>query len=122
MEYLDTITDEINDSADGMMEGEFMLNEFVELEQLSSAVVGRHARYTSNWRTALDKVAFLPFGLLVDQWRWNVFSGEIAPGDYNAGWWAHGHDNADLTEIPEPGTILLTLLGLGLAGRAARRR
>ena len=32
-------------------------------------------------RTALDKVAFLPFGLLVDQWRWQVFSGEIEPGD-----------------------------------------
>ena len=39
-------------------------------------------------RAALDKVAFLPFGLLVDQWRWGVFSGEISPKDYNAGWWA----------------------------------
>ncbi len=38
-------------------------------------------------RMALDKVAFLPFGLLVDQWRWKVFSGEIAPDAYNAGWW-----------------------------------
>ncbi len=36
---------------------------------------------------ALDKVAFLPFGLLVDQWRWKVFSGEIGPDAYNAGWW-----------------------------------
>jgi peptidyl-dipeptidase A len=36
---------------------------------------------------ALDKVAFLPFGLLVDQWRWKVFSGEIKPGDYNKSWW-----------------------------------
>ncbi len=36
---------------------------------------------------ALDKVAFLPFGLLVDQWRWKVFSGEIPPERYNAGWW-----------------------------------
>jgi peptidyl-dipeptidase A len=36
---------------------------------------------------ALDKVAFLPFGLLVDQWRWKVFSGEIKPGDYNKAWW-----------------------------------
>jgi peptidyl-dipeptidase A len=36
---------------------------------------------------ALDKIAFLPFGLLVDQWRWKVFSGEIAAADYNAGWW-----------------------------------
>ncbi len=36
---------------------------------------------------ALDKIAFLPFGLLVDQWRWKVFSGDIAPSEYNAGWW-----------------------------------
>jgi peptidyl-dipeptidase A len=36
---------------------------------------------------SLDKVAFLPFGYLVDQWRWKVFSGEIGPGDYNKGWW-----------------------------------
>jgi peptidyl-dipeptidase A len=38
-------------------------------------------------RMALDKVAFLPFGLLIDQWRWKVFSGEISPDHYNAGWW-----------------------------------
>jgi len=38
-------------------------------------------------RMALDKVAFLPFGLLVDQWRWQVFSGDVEPGAYNAGWW-----------------------------------
>ena len=36
---------------------------------------------------ALDKVAFLPFGLLVDEWRWKVFSGEIKPADYNKTWW-----------------------------------
>jgi len=36
---------------------------------------------------ALEKVAFLPFGYLMDQWRWKVFSGEIAPGDYNRVWW-----------------------------------
>ena len=36
---------------------------------------------------ALDKVAFLPFGLLIDQWRWKVFSGEIGPADYNKAWW-----------------------------------
>ncbi len=36
---------------------------------------------------ALDKVAFLPFGLLVDQWRWQVFSGEIPPAAYNTAWW-----------------------------------
>lgn len=36
---------------------------------------------------ALDKVAFLPFGLMIDQWRWRAFSGEIKPTEYNKGWW-----------------------------------
>lgn len=36
---------------------------------------------------ALEKVAFLPFGLLIDQWRWKVFSGEISPDQLNAAWW-----------------------------------
>jgi len=39
-------------------------------------------------RTALDKVAFLPFALALDKWRWQVFSGEIKPADYNQAWWA----------------------------------
>lgn len=38
-------------------------------------------------RRALEKVAFLPFGLMIDQWRWKVFSGEIKPDDYNKTWW-----------------------------------
>ena len=36
---------------------------------------------------ALEKIAFLPFGLLIDQWRWNVFAGEITPAQYNKAWW-----------------------------------
>jgi len=36
---------------------------------------------------ALERVAFLPFGLMIDQWRWKVFSGEIKPADYNKAWW-----------------------------------
>jgi peptidyl-dipeptidase A len=38
-------------------------------------------------KMALDKIAFLPFGRLIDQWRWKVFSGEIPPEHYNASWW-----------------------------------
>jgi peptidyl-dipeptidase A len=38
-------------------------------------------------RRALEKVAFLPFGLLIDKWRWQVFSGAIKPADYNQAWW-----------------------------------
>jgi peptidyl-dipeptidase A len=38
--------------------------------------------------TALKKVAFLPFALTVDGWRWDVLSGATAPADYNDAWWA----------------------------------
>jgi peptidyl-dipeptidase A len=38
-------------------------------------------------RSALDKISFLPFGLLIDQWRWKVFAGEITAADYNKAWW-----------------------------------
>jgi peptidyl-dipeptidase A len=36
---------------------------------------------------ALAKVAFLPFGLVIDKWRWEVFSGQVKPADYNKEWW-----------------------------------
>ena len=36
---------------------------------------------------ALDKVAFLPFGILIDKWRWRVFSGDVTPANYNKAWW-----------------------------------
>jgi peptidyl-dipeptidase A len=36
---------------------------------------------------ALEKIAFLPFGLVIDQWRWKVFSGQIPPEKYNETWW-----------------------------------
>ena len=38
-------------------------------------------------RRALEKLAFLPFGLVVDQWRWNVFNGQVKPDSYNKAWW-----------------------------------
>jgi peptidyl-dipeptidase A len=36
---------------------------------------------------ALEKIAFLPYGLLIDEWRWQVFSGQVKPTDYNKAWW-----------------------------------
>ncbi|KAM3859472.1 angiotensin-converting enzyme [Diretmus argenteus] len=36
---------------------------------------------------ALDKIAFLPFGYLMDQWRWKVFDGRIPASEYNKEWW-----------------------------------
>lgn len=38
-------------------------------------------------KMALQKIAFLPFGKLIDQWRWDVFSGKVSPADYNKSWW-----------------------------------
>jgi len=38
-------------------------------------------------KQSMERVAFLPFGLMIDQWRWKVFSGEIKPADYNKAWW-----------------------------------
>ena len=52
-----------------------------------SDVPGADADTALLMRQALDKIAFLPFGLMVDQWRWKVFNGEYAPADYNDGWW-----------------------------------
>ena len=38
-------------------------------------------------RMALAKVSFLPFGLMIDRWRWGVFDGSIKPDEYNKAWW-----------------------------------
>lgn len=36
---------------------------------------------------ALDKIAFLPYGLLIDKWRWDVFAGKVTPDQWNSHWW-----------------------------------
>ncbi|MCS6948246.1 MAG: M2 family metallopeptidase, partial [Steroidobacteraceae bacterium] len=55
---------------------------------LVSAVKPSHeALINQQMKMALDKIAFLPFGKLIDQWRWQVFSGAIKPEDYNKSWW-----------------------------------
>ncbi|MCB9732597.1 MAG: M2 family metallopeptidase [Deltaproteobacteria bacterium] len=46
------------------------------------------AMLNEQMKRALEKVAFLPFGRLIDQWRFDVFSGKTTPADYNAAWWA----------------------------------
>jgi len=50
--------------------------------------VNQQALINQQMKDALAKVAFLPFGKDIDQYRWNVFSGKIATGELNAGWWA----------------------------------
>ena len=48
---------------------------------------GDQATINQQMKLALDKIAFLPFGKLIDEWRWKVFSGEVQPENYNAAWW-----------------------------------
>ncbi len=47
----------------------------------------REAVINQQMKLALDRIAFLPFGKLVDQWRWKVFAGEVTPANYNQAWW-----------------------------------
>jgi len=47
----------------------------------------REAVINAQMKMALEKVAFLPFGKLIDEWRWGVFDGSIKPQEYNATWW-----------------------------------
>jgi peptidyl-dipeptidase A len=54
---------------------------------LEDASEDERALLNVQMRDALDKVAFLPFGRLVDRWRWDVFAGRTKPADYNAAWW-----------------------------------
>lgn len=55
---------------------------------LKSAPRGEQALINVQLKAALERIAFLPFGKLIDQWRWDVFSGKVAPGRYNEAWWA----------------------------------
>lgn len=58
-----------------------------EVGLIGDVIESREAMINRQMKMALDKVAFLPFGKMIDEWRWKVFSGEIAPENYNAGWW-----------------------------------
>jgi len=48
---------------------------------------GQEALINAQMRMALSKVAFMPFGLMIDRWRWGVFDGSIKPDQYNKAWW-----------------------------------
>ncbi len=54
---------------------------------LQSVPAGEKGAINVLMQRALEKVAFLPFGKLVDTWRWKVFAGEVAPEQYNTSWW-----------------------------------
>uniref|UniRef100_A0A8C6N882 Angiotensin-converting enzyme n=1 Tax=Melopsittacus undulatus TaxID=13146 RepID=A0A8C6N882_MELUD len=54
---------------------------------LNSATEDTESNINYLLKMALEKIAFLPFGYLIDQWRWNVFSGRTPPSRYNYDWW-----------------------------------
>jgi peptidyl-dipeptidase A len=54
---------------------------------LAKVVKNDKATINQQMRVALEKIAFLPFGLMVDKWRWDVFSGAVKPDQYNQHWW-----------------------------------
>ncbi len=54
---------------------------------LDKVVKNDKATINQQMKVALAKISFLPFGLLVDKWRWDVFSGKVGPDDYNKHWW-----------------------------------
>jgi peptidyl-dipeptidase A len=54
---------------------------------LDNVVKNDKALINLQMKDALEKIAFLPFGKLIDQWRWDVFSGKTSPENYNAAWW-----------------------------------
>ena len=58
-----------------------------EVGLITEATESEEAVVNRQMLQALDNIAFLPFGKLIDEWRWGVFSGEINPEDYNKAWW-----------------------------------
>ncbi|TKS90014.1 Angiotensin-converting enzyme [Collichthys lucidus] len=58
-----------------------------EIDLLESAASDIQTDTNYLLKMALEKIAFLPFGYLIDQWRWSVFSGRTPPERYNADWW-----------------------------------
>ncbi|MEJ2127260.1 MAG: M2 family metallopeptidase [Woeseiaceae bacterium] len=58
-----------------------------EVGLISSAQDSEQAIINRQMQMALDSIAFLPFGKLIDEWRWAVFAGEVTPENYNQAWW-----------------------------------
>ena len=54
---------------------------------VSAVKPSQEAVINQQMKMALDKIAFLPFGKLIDEWRWAVFDGRVKPTDYNKAWW-----------------------------------
>jgi peptidyl-dipeptidase A len=87
--YLNGANDGFHEAIGDMIALSMTPDYFVQIGLLpANAVPGPEGDIGLLLRQALDKVAFLPFGLLIDRWRWGVFSGQIPPEGYNAAWTA----------------------------------
>ncbi|KAK5649891.1 hypothetical protein RI129_000920 [Pyrocoelia pectoralis] len=59
-----------------------------EIGLIDSKIPDNHASdLNSLFKVGLEKIAFLPFGYLMDRWRWGIFDGNISADDYNCKWW-----------------------------------
>ena len=74
-----------------------------EVGLLEEAATSDKAVINKQMQDALAKVAFLPFGKMIDQWRWDVFSGKVGPDQYNAHWWKLRKDNQGV--VPPGGEV-----------------
>lgn len=76
-----------------------------EVDLVSSTAESEETVINRQMQQALDSIAFLPFGKLIDEWRWGVFSGRITPDNYNEAWWEL-RTLYQGVEAPEPRTEL----------------
>jgi peptidyl-dipeptidase A len=58
-----------------------------QIDLIGAVKQSPEATINQQMKLALDKVAFLPFGKMIDEWRWKVFDGQVKPENYNAAWW-----------------------------------
>lgn len=77
----------LRDASTTSPEGQWKLSSYVRYISAGTDHVGE-ADLAYLFSKALSSIAFLPFGLLMDKWRWGVFDGSIQPEDYNKAWWA----------------------------------
>ena len=72
-----------------------------EIGLLDSFEANEKTTINQQMQSALEKIAFLPFGLLIDKWRWQVFDGTITPDKYNEAWWKLSEEFQGVA-APEP--------------------
>ena len=72
----------------GLLDAEPSVGDCKDKEKCEAAdQMKREMTINQQMQSALEKIAFLPFGLLIDEWRWQVFDGSVPPEKYNEAWW-----------------------------------